>query len=95
MYNERRTRRKSRDICHDIPLWLKNEVSSHSNIGHCTPEQIDFEKNQLMTKKQAKYPKVMISVVYDNCPLVKCAYQKLFFIFHNQHICCGYSKERS
>ena len=21
--------------CHDIPIWLKNEVSSHSNIGHC------------------------------------------------------------
>ena len=28
--DKRRTRRKSHDICHDIPIWLKNEVSSHS-----------------------------------------------------------------
>ena len=24
----------SRDTCHDIPVWLKNEVSSHSYKGH-------------------------------------------------------------
>ena len=35
VYNKRRTRRKSCDTCHDIPIWLINEVSSHSNIGHC------------------------------------------------------------
>ena len=35
VYDERRTRCKSRDACPDIPIWLTNEVSSHSNIGHC------------------------------------------------------------
>ena len=28
-------------------------------------------------------------------PLVKSAYQKLTFLFLNQNICCGYSKEPS
>ena len=28
-------------------------------------------------------------------PLVKSAYQKIFFLFLNQNICCGYSKEPS
>ena len=36
VYHERRTRSKSRDTRHDIPIWLKNEVSSHSYIGHCS-----------------------------------------------------------
>ena len=31
MYDERGTRCKSHDTCPDIPIWLKNEVSSHSN----------------------------------------------------------------
>ena len=35
MYDERHTRCKSHDTCPDIPIWLKNEVSSHTNIGHC------------------------------------------------------------
>ena len=34
-YDERRLRCKSRDTCPDIPMWLKNGVSSHSYIGHC------------------------------------------------------------
>ena len=25
---------KSCDTCPDIPIWLKNKMSSHSNIGH-------------------------------------------------------------
>ena len=33
---EWRTRYKSGDTCPDIPIWLKNGVSSHSNIGHCS-----------------------------------------------------------
>ena len=28
-------------------------------------------------------------------PLVKSAYQKIFFLFLNQNLCCGYSKELS
>ena len=28
-------------------------------------------------------------------PIVKTAYSKLFFLFLNQNICCGYSKEPS
>ena len=28
-------------------------------------------------------------------PLVKSAYQKIIFLFLNQNICCGYSKEPS
>ena len=34
VYDERRARCKSRDISPDIPMWLKNGVSSHSYIGH-------------------------------------------------------------
>ena len=34
VYDERRTRCKSHGTCYDIPIWLKNEVSSHSYIGH-------------------------------------------------------------
>ena len=30
-----------------------------------------------------------------NRPLVKSAYQKIIFLFLNQNICCGYSKELS
>ena len=35
VYDEWCTRCKSRDTCPDIPVWLKNGVSSHSYIGHC------------------------------------------------------------
>ena len=35
VYDERRARYRSRDISPDIPMWLKNGVSSHSYIGHC------------------------------------------------------------
>ena len=45
VYDKRRTRRKSHDTCHDIPIWLKNEVSSHSYIGHC----IDTPTNSLLS----------------------------------------------
>ena len=34
VYDEWCTRCKSRDTCPDIPVWLKNGVSSHSYIGH-------------------------------------------------------------
>ena len=34
VYDEWRTRCKSRDIYPDIPVWLKNGVSSHSYTGH-------------------------------------------------------------
>ena len=32
-FAERGTMCKSGDTCPDIPIWLKNEVSSNSNIG--------------------------------------------------------------
>ena len=32
---------------------------------------------------------------YNDRPLVKRAYQKIFFLFLNKIICCGYSKEPS
>ena len=38
VYDEWCTRCKSRDTCPDIPVWLKNGVSSHSYIGHCWKE---------------------------------------------------------
>ena len=38
VYDERRARCKSPDISPDIPMWLKNGVSSHSYIGHCLPQ---------------------------------------------------------
>ena len=45
VYDERRTRCKSRDSCHDIPIWLKNEVSSHSYIDHwLTASHFSFSK---------------------------------------------------
>ena len=36
-----------------------------------------------------------IDFLYIARPLVKSAYQKLFFLFLNQTICCEYSKEPS
>ena len=40
-----------------------------------------------------------VTHVYKNIqhgkPLVKSAYQKIIFLFLNQNICCGYSKEPS
>ena len=39
VYDERSARCESRDISADIPMWLKNGVSSHSYIGHCLERQ--------------------------------------------------------
>ena len=35
VYTMKGTSGISRDTYIDIPMWLKNGVSSHSNIGHC------------------------------------------------------------
>ena len=57
LYDERRTRCKSCDTCHDIPIWLKNEVSSHSNIGHCLYLKLSLTsfKNKFQQKQLALY----------------------------------------
>ena len=50
VYYEWCTRCKSRDTCPDIPVWLKNEVSSHSYIGHWFYIGRDKEKCTLECK---------------------------------------------
>ena len=52
LYDERRTRCKSHDTCQDIPIWLKNEVSSHSKIGHWLEVMCDPST----TSQQLLYP---------------------------------------
>ena len=68
MYDERRTRCKSGDTCHDLPIWLKNEVSSHSYIGHCFDLKV---VTHLKAASEASYDVINMATIMRNCTLIK------------------------
>ena len=47
-----------------------------------------------LSSHEQTYKKVLISIIIEG-PLVKSVYQKIIFLFLNQNICCGHSKEPS
>ena len=51
VYDEWCTRCKSRDTCPDIPVWLKNGVSSHSYIGHWWLANVFYDLNEQLFLK--------------------------------------------
>ena len=64
--DERPTRCKTRCTCHDIPVWLKNEVSSHSYIGHWSKDrtQTTFLVSRRRDVAHGQYPKLFLNIVF-------------------------------